>query len=107
MTEYPMLPFDVRGADPTASHHRGNEQSRAAWDSMHTRDLATIREDVYRAIKTHQGLTCDEIEWILGLSHQTASARCTELLQRGFITRIGIRKTRSGRNAAVYGTTND
>jgi|TARA_R110002110_G_scaffold179936_9_gene385684 predicted ArsR family transcriptional regulator len=49
------------------------------------------------------GATCDEMETELGLSHQTASARCHDLLRFGAIERSGLRRaTRSGRSAHVY-----
>lgn len=53
------------------------------------------------------GMTCDEIEEHMGLSHQTASARCSELLESKRIKRQEkdgkrvTRKTRSGSSAAV------
>lgn len=53
-------------------------------------------------------MTCDEVEDRLNLSHQTCSARITELLQQSRLyvkLHDGIqvrRKTRSGRNARVY-----
>jgi len=47
--------------------------------------------------------TCDEIEEWAGMRHQTASARICELRDRQYITDTGKRrKTRTGRNAAIY-----
>lgn len=47
--------------------------------------------------------TCDECEIALDMSHQTTSARFTELRSKELITATGEkRKTRSGRNAVVY-----
>lgn len=48
------------------------------------------------------GATCDEVEQALELSHQSASARMTELKAKGLIKLAGKRKTRSGRNAGVW-----
>lgn len=49
------------------------------------------------------GAICDEIEVALGLPHQTASARCTELCKDGAIEHTGeVRKTRAGSRAMVY-----
>lgn len=48
------------------------------------------------------GMTCDEVEVALGLSHQTCSARVNELNGVGYIKVEGKRPTRSGRNARVY-----
>ena len=64
-----------------------------------------IAEHVYRtiAVMQHKGMTCDEVERWTGLSHQTASARVNELWMAGRLQDSGLRrKTRSGRNAAVY-----
>jgi hypothetical protein len=61
---------------------------------------------ILREAGTH-GKTCDELEWLLDLSHQTCSARCSELLkeERAFRKIAGDtyerRKTRTGRTAAV------
>ena len=50
-----------------------------------------------------RGLTCDEVECIKKISHQTASARIRDLARIGMIVDSGERrKTRSGRNAIVW-----
>lgn len=49
------------------------------------------------------GLTCDELETLLSMSHQTASARLRDLVMRGDIQDSGKRrKTRTGRTAIVW-----
>lgn len=49
-----------------------------------------------------RGLTRDQVEADLGLSHQTATARVRELLLDGVVTETQLRRrTRSGRYAAV------
>jgi len=49
------------------------------------------------------GVTCDEVEVIADLRHQTASARLKELKDKGLVEDSGRRrKTRSGRGAAVH-----
>lgn len=49
------------------------------------------------------GLTCDDVECLEGLSHQTVSARIRRLAQLGRIVDSGLRrKTRSGRAAIVW-----
>lgn len=63
-----------------------------------------LRRRVYDIIKRSGlvGMTSDDVEETLGLSHQTVSARCTELKKRGLVIESGRRRpTRSGRNAAV------
>lgn len=55
------------------------------------------------AIRAHPaGLTCDEIEVITGMPHQTASSAQTHLMYRGAIVAVGKRVTRHGRNACVW-----
>ena len=55
-----------------------------------------------------RGVTDDEMEVLLGMSHQTTSARRRELVLKGLIGTNGDkRKTRSGRNAQVWRTQPD
>lgn len=66
---------------------------------------AKLRERVRVAIarREHYGATCDELESLLEMRHQTCSARVHELAKVGAIVDSGERrKTRSGRKAAVY-----
>lgn len=65
---------------------------------------ARLRAEVLRVIKRRRvrGATCDEVEVALGLTHQSASPRITELKQRGLIESVSIRNTRSGRPAYVW-----
>jgi len=86
----------------------GNESSEEAAASVQE-SAKTLRNLVYMFVASSpDGRTCDEIELHLDLSHQTASARCTELKRLGKLSpRLGEdgkklrRKTRSGRNADV------
>ena len=67
--------------------------------------VVTWRETVRLLIekRPEQGLTCDEIEVIANMRHQTASARIRELFLAGKIVDSGERRvTRSGRNAVVW-----
>lgn len=88
--------------DPCRSRHRGNRQSIAA----HSR-TRPHKATILRAIIGHlaqcgsYGATCYEIEIALGLSHQTASARCAELKKAGAVTCSGARPTESGASASV------
>ena len=69
--------------------------------------------EVLRCVRSHEeGLTCDQVEEILGMKHQTASARLNDLskcqpafLQHRFDSSTGRplrRPTRSGRTARIY-----
>ena len=86
----------------------GNLSSEEAADSV-KESAATIRGRIYRYVsESPAGKTCDELEAELYLSHQTCSARCTELKRLGLLSpkidESGAklrRQTRSGRNADV------
>lgn len=55
------------------------------------------------AIRSPKGVTCDEAEAKLGLTHQTASAAITAMLKANMLTYSGHRRlTRSGRMAKAY-----
>ena len=59
-------------------------------------------EKVYGSIAA-AGKTCDEIEALLGLSHQTVSARVRDLVKADRVYDTGERRaTRSGRKAIVW-----
>jgi hypothetical protein len=98
-----LFPLDDLGEDPTRHYHRGNPQSQAAHASIRgdkRRQLAIVLR--YLRERGEVGATCDEIEAATGLRHQTASARCTEGKQLGYLYDSGRRRvTRSGRTAAV------
>ena len=86
---------------------RGNDTSEAA--AMSKRSSApTDRAEILAIFEGEdvgepEGFTCDEIEAITGLRHQTASARIRELV---LMDRLCVteqrRPTRSGRTARVY-----
>lgn len=98
MTTYPQEPGHVPGV----------ETSKEAADSMR-QAAPTIRARVLASITAAAGgLTCDQIEVGMNLTHQTASARIAELARMGHIRpamqsgRPVRRRTRSGRSARVY-----
>lgn len=85
---------------------QGSDTSQAAAVSMRG-SARIIREQICDTISTMDGCTCDEVELLLDLRHQTASARITELRDEGLIEDSGNRrKTRSGRDAAVWVSVN-
>lgn len=81
----------------------GTATSDAAAESMRAH-TARLRMLVLSAIAGagSNGLTSDEAEQLLSMSHQTVSARFNELMRMGEIEAIGRRKTRSGRTACVW-----
>jgi hypothetical protein len=83
---------------------KGSATSHAAAESMkpHAR---TIRQRVYEYILSRGGFGCTDEEVIaaLGVSPSTARPRRGELVQMGAVKKTGdTRRTRSGRQAAVY-----
>lgn len=85
-------------------HVAGSDTSRAAAESIRPH-APRQRDRVLASITARHsdGMTCDEVELALGLSHQTASARVHELAKAGAIVDSEARRpTRSGRKAAVY-----
>jgi hypothetical protein len=81
------------------------DTSAAAKASLPEDKLSKLRRQVYRyaQVRGYRGTTCWEVEQGLKLSHQTASARCTELHQSGLIVDSGQRRpTGSGRKAIVW-----
>jgi hypothetical protein len=77
------------------------DTSRGGGGTTKERDLARVLETI-SACK-YQGATCDEVEQILRMTHQTCSARFNDLAGEGKIVRTEKRrKTRSSRPAGVY-----
>ncbi len=89
--------------DVTSAYHGGNRESTAANTSL-IGNKNHIRHKVRMAVQASgkNGVTCDDVEHLLGMSHQTTSARFTELKAMGYIHGTITRPTRSGRNARVY-----
>ena len=92
--------------DVCAGRHGGDEYSAAANDRI-AEDKNRLRNLIYSYIETcceARGATCEEVERALGLRHQTASARITELRKSGRLINIpGERRyTRSGATARVH-----
>ena len=79
---------------------RGSGTSYAAAASVRSKSAA-MRHQIIALLEERGGLTCDEVEVILELRHQTASARFAELRRDGLISKVGERPTRSGRKADV------
>ena len=82
---------------------RTSETSKAAAESI-AEAAPAIRKRIHERIaESLNGMTCDEVEAAMGLSHQTASARVHELRKLGMLLDVGEKRpTRSGRNATVW-----
>jgi predicted XRE-type DNA-binding protein len=89
--------------DVCASRHKGNEESREAFETVKDR-LTRNQNAVLSFIKScgEHGATTDEISEHFGVGQNNVSGRRTELLRDGKIKLTGEkRKTRSGCTAAV------
>lgn len=88
--------------DVCAKKHKQNPLSTQAHKSLADAKKALLKQILnFIVSRGTYGATCEEIECLLGISHQTASARCAELKALGLIRVAGQRKTKSGRNAGV------
>lgn len=102
-------PKQVPASDPCANFHHGASTSVDAFRSTPETSRQAQRETIFRYIldSGSNGATCDEAEAFLKVSHQTASARITDLLEAGRIHYgTETRKTRAGKSARVYRISN-
>lgn len=90
--------------DLCAGKHGGAETSAEAYSATPGTAREAQRAKILWFIAARQnGATCDEAETVLGLSHQTCSARITDLLAEGKIRFAAEKRpTRTGRAARVY-----
>ena len=100
MSQYQNIGGLFPDRDICASNHRGNEQSVAA-NKKPDKQLQKL-VIMHCIIQSDSGRTCEEIETLIHLPHQSCSARISELKREGLIRKIGTRPTRSGCQAAVY-----
>ena len=72
-------------------------------DGTNPQKVLNLLETPHYCMVGLQGITCDEAQVILGLSHQTCSPCFTALSNKELIKDSGQRrKTRSGRNSIVW-----
>jgi len=84
--------------DICANRHGGNAESVDANKGTNKYgDCKTVL-----SILTLDDLTCEQVEDLTGMSHQTCSARFSELKRAGLIEPTTRRKTRSGRWAMAW-----
>ena len=63
----------------------------------HKLNSKSVRERILNMFIACGGVTCDEVEEVLGLAHQNASARINELVHSGHLSRSNRqRRTRLG-----------
>jgi len=90
--------------DITAGYHLGDEYSDAAHDTI-VDDKSRLQRMVFDYVaRCSTGATCEEVERALGLSHQTASARISELRVLDQLVNVDgeRRRTLTGRWARVH-----
>lgn len=89
------------GGDVTAWYHGGDENSTAAYLSVKDSKNRMLNK-IVNYLTENGGMTCDQLEYELGLPHTSTSARITEGLAKGLLERTGEkRNTRSGHKAWV------
>ncbi len=87
--------------DTTSGYHGGDPYSdRAHKRTEKSRDLYRL----YMLLRERHpgGLTSDEAEVLTGMSHQTCSARFTDMKRYLWIEHCGSRLTRTGNLAGVW-----
>jgi hypothetical protein len=89
--------------DITRRYHKGHPRSEEAPEDTR-KHKARYEMRILRLLHTYsRGLTCDEAEVLLGMSHQTCSARFSELKAKGWLEPTGEQRlTRSGSKADVF-----
>ena len=90
--------------DICKNNHGGADTSMSAWESA-KQGASNMRQKIRRLIASagYCGKTCEEVELELGIKHQTASARISELRRDGLIVYGEQRRaTSSGSSARVY-----
>jgi hypothetical protein len=89
-------------SDITRRYHRGHPRSTEAYEDTKVRKLRDQMR-ILRLLHEHpNGLICDEAEVLLNMSHQTCSARFSDMKAKGWIAPTGERRlTRSGSYADV------
>jgi len=98
--EYPhAVPIEKTSRKPP----KVQETSRQALQSQATKAPTDCMTVWNRAKKYRTGITCDKLEQVLNMSHQTTSARIRDLVLVGKLVDSGRReKTRTGRPAICW-----
>lgn len=95
-----MTQYDLFGGIPP--YEKSSQTSKEAALSIQN-DAKSLRSKIFNLIAQRGGLTCDEVEEITGMRHQTASARIRELVLENKIRDSQKKRlTRSNRKAVVY-----
>src|SRR4051794_1264922 len=91
--------------DITRNYHKGDPYSAEAFESLTSqdkeRDKIRIRGLMLNT-DPKRGITCDEAEDILDMSHQTCSARFSDMKKDNELMKVSERETRTGRKAGAW-----
>lgn len=94
--------------DITANYHGGNQFSHEAFESTPEERRRHDRLRILSFLRATGSATCDEAEVALDMTHQTCSARFSDLKKAGQLEPTGDKRvTRSGRNAGVWKVADD
>jgi hypothetical protein len=100
MTRPPNIPYPDL-FDPSKLYRKAGTSSEAAAAAATQARKTSIHRKLFNALKA-EPRTPDELAADLGLVLNTVRARCTDLLQGGYVVRTGEeRKTDAGRWADV------
>lgn len=92
--------------DDICSNRHGNNANSIKANKIAHKYKIGARQRILEILQDHtaifsMGMSCEQIEDESGLSHQSCSARISELRKEGKIKVVGERLTRSGSPAAV------
>lgn len=90
--------------DPSFSRHRGNAESRDAFEAIKGK-LPAARARVLEFVRSRgeQGATTDEVAAAFGVGANVVSGRLSELKRDGLLVPTANKRvTRNGQNARVF-----
>jgi hypothetical protein len=88
--------------DITARYHGGDEMSAAAFEQTPAQSRLLDRNRIATSLRHDGPATCQQLEDRIGLSHESCSARISEMRKDGTVVTVGEAVNRSGRKARVH-----
>jgi hypothetical protein len=88
--------------DITANYHGGDEMSAAAFDETPAQSRLVDRNRIATSLRHDGPATCQQLEDRIGLSHESCSARISEMRTDRTVVTVGEARNRSGRKARVH-----
>jgi hypothetical protein len=93
---------DDDGEDITSNYHGGDEFSTEAFQRTPSERRQRDRARILQSIREDGPAICEDLEQRLDLSHQTCSARVSELRKAGDLVEIGRGTTSYQRSARIH-----